>query len=1000
MKSVVIALALFILTIPAQAAERRIAFVVGNANYQTGALPTPANDAGLVAQTLQAAGFDVTGARDLDLESLRAAFRDFLTKAGSASSDTVVYVYVSGYGIQLEGDNYFVPVGARIDDEASVASQAVRLSDYLRPLAALRLKALVAVFDLARANPFVKNGNPLSSGLALVNPEPNTFIAFNAAPGTVAPDEAGPYSAYAQALAETSREAGLTFDDVFARVRLRVNDLTKGAEVPWHASKLQTPVYLFNRAANAPAPRVSVEQAAAIRKRPIREFDAKEAYLAALDRDTLQGYLDFLAVYPRDAMASRVRAIVAARREAIIWRRSRTVDTPAAYWSYMRRYPRGAHTYDAQRRLAYLSASFAPPRRFVEIVYDVPPPPPDEIVYVERPILTFGDPEFDFAPPPPPPVIFLPPPPVYFVDLPPPPPPTIAFVLPSPEYRPVPAWVIAPQEIEPPPSNVIYNNKYNTVIINNTTNVVTVTTPQGHTETLAAAAVVAPAAQGSQPGTAPQEPSKGVPTSAGGSVLPASALLAPTMPTAVAAKAAATPNPKQEAPAKPLAPGEVLSSPNVAQPASPGGASSVAPPQAPVSSSGTPTNPPPPSPATPPAAGGKELPPQTAPAPTPSTPSPHPGLSKEAPPSPADRANSPAAVAPPGAVPLPGEKTLPGTPGAPPLPGQTPKLPTSPADRVSPQSREKQVAPNGAPSTAPPSAPAAKSGASGSAPAPSENTGPTGVAPNPPPGVVGKPLPGAAGAPPLPAPTPAAPSSPGKPTPQHSNEKPGATERPSVPNAASAPSPSKPDTGSGPRRPAAEPPEPPARAPVASGSPKAAPSTEHPLPPAPPVPHEPAARSAPTPHQTIETRPPAHAVQPPPAPPAAAAPPSAAQPPAAIARPVPSQAPAQQVQPVPHAVTPPPPPSAAPAPRVAPPPSPAEPAVRPPPPAAAVPPRPMVPSPSAAQPPAPMERPVPSQAPAQQVQPAPHAVAPPPAAAPALAPPVQTSPGANRKPEQ
>ncbi|MFX7930438.1 hypothetical protein ABTK36_19980, partial [Acinetobacter baumannii] len=89
--------------------------------------------------------------------------------------------------------------------------------------------------------------------------------------------------------------------------------------------------------------------------------------------------------------------------------------------------------------------------------------------------------------------------------------------------------------------------------INNTTNVVTVTTPQGHTETLAAAAVVAPAAQGSQPGTAPQEPSKGVPTSAGGSVLPASALLAPTMPTAVAAKAAATPNPKQEAPAKPLA---------------------------------------------------------------------------------------------------------------------------------------------------------------------------------------------------------------------------------------------------------------------------------------------------------------------------------------------------------------------------------------------------------------------------------------------------------------
>ncbi len=37
-------------------AEKRIALVIGNAGYQAGALNTPANDAGLIAQTLQAAG--------------------------------------------------------------------------------------------------------------------------------------------------------------------------------------------------------------------------------------------------------------------------------------------------------------------------------------------------------------------------------------------------------------------------------------------------------------------------------------------------------------------------------------------------------------------------------------------------------------------------------------------------------------------------------------------------------------------------------------------------------------------------------------------------------------------------------------------------------------------------------------------------------------------------------------------------------------------------------
>ena len=72
----------------AAAAEKRMALVIGNGAYQTSALATPANDAGLIAQTLQASGFDVVGARDLDEDSLRHAFRDFVdnvSKAGPAA---------------------------------------------------------------------------------------------------------------------------------------------------------------------------------------------------------------------------------------------------------------------------------------------------------------------------------------------------------------------------------------------------------------------------------------------------------------------------------------------------------------------------------------------------------------------------------------------------------------------------------------------------------------------------------------------------------------------------------------------------------------------------------------------------------------------------------------------------------------------------------------------------------------------------------------------------
>ncbi|MGH6793649.1 MAG: caspase family protein, partial [Methylocella sp.] len=124
------ALSLLALASPLRAqAEKRIAFVVGNAAYQAGPLATPANDAGLIAQTLQAAGFDVAGARDLDDEALRAAFRDFLDKAQASGPDTVAFMYLAGYGAQLDGENYFVPVDAKIAAASDVAVEALRVSD-------------------------------------------------------------------------------------------------------------------------------------------------------------------------------------------------------------------------------------------------------------------------------------------------------------------------------------------------------------------------------------------------------------------------------------------------------------------------------------------------------------------------------------------------------------------------------------------------------------------------------------------------------------------------------------------------------------------------------------------------------------------------------------------------------------------------------------------------------------------------------------------------------
>src|ERR1035437_7056839 len=156
----------------AQQQEKRIALVVGDGAYAKSPLATAANDAGLIAQTLQAAGFDVVGARDLDADTLRGSFRDFIQKAQASGPGTVAMVYLAGYGMQLAGENYFIPVDSSPSRDVDIPIEGLRISDYVRQLASLPLKASIVVLDAARQQPFIEGGQPIARGLPLVDPEP------------------------------------------------------------------------------------------------------------------------------------------------------------------------------------------------------------------------------------------------------------------------------------------------------------------------------------------------------------------------------------------------------------------------------------------------------------------------------------------------------------------------------------------------------------------------------------------------------------------------------------------------------------------------------------------------------------------------------------------------------------------------------------------------------------------------------------------------------------
>src|SRR3954467_1100159 len=249
----ILAALLFVLIEPA-AAQQRIALVIGNAAYPKGPLQHSLADGGLVAEALTSIGFDIVEGADVNSGDFRRLFGEFLAKVNAAGPDTIAFIYYSGYAVQFEGDNYLIPIDAQLNRDSEIPIQGIRLFDLLRPLADTPATTKIVVLDAARSLPFQIEGGQLAPGLGAIEAAPHLLVAYSSAPGTVAPDGAGPYGAYATAIAEMVREPGLDIDTMFARIRLRTNEATNGAQTPWEVSQLQQVAMLVPGTPAAPPP--------------------------------------------------------------------------------------------------------------------------------------------------------------------------------------------------------------------------------------------------------------------------------------------------------------------------------------------------------------------------------------------------------------------------------------------------------------------------------------------------------------------------------------------------------------------------------------------------------------------------------------------------------------------------------------------------------------------------------------------------------------------------
>jgi uncharacterized caspase-like protein len=217
-------------------AEKRVALVIGNSGYKAvTALQNPANDSADIARALEALDFEVELVSDLTFDKMRRSLRSFSKRASGAD---VALVFYAGHGIEVDGQNYLIPVDARLESSDDVDYEALPLNLVMGSLNGAKKLKLV-LLDACRNNPFIAGmktsgaKRAIGRGLARVEPSVGTLVGFAAKEGTTASDGDGRNSPYTKALLEHLDEPGLEINLLFRKVRDSVLSQTNGEQEPF-----------------------------------------------------------------------------------------------------------------------------------------------------------------------------------------------------------------------------------------------------------------------------------------------------------------------------------------------------------------------------------------------------------------------------------------------------------------------------------------------------------------------------------------------------------------------------------------------------------------------------------------------------------------------------------------------------------------------------------------------------------------------------------------------
>ena len=361
----------------------RIALVIGNANYEhTQVLTNPRRDAKAIAAALTRIGFDYVRLKtDLNYDQMRRTIRSFGKRARRAD---VALVFYAGHGLEMGGQNYLLPVDARLLADDDLEFEAVTLESVLRQVRSASKLRLV-VLDACRTNPLASKmqlssgaTRSVSRGLSRIEPEGDVLVAYAAKHGTVAEDGRGLNSPYTTALLRHMETPGLEINFLFREVRDSVRKATSRRQDPFVYGSLGREALYLVPPSQQPKPKQTPATTA-----PQNRNLAAEAWREIKNSTVASDFETFISSFPNSFYAKLARARLqllkrqtAIRQDApvsnpqkssgneyLAWSNALAEGTAAAYRDYLRRFPRGAHAGDVRQRLSRLGGQGYRPTR-------------------------------------------------------------------------------------------------------------------------------------------------------------------------------------------------------------------------------------------------------------------------------------------------------------------------------------------------------------------------------------------------------------------------------------------------------------------------------------------------------------------------------------------------------------------------------------------------------------------------------------------------------------